>query len=147
VHTHEKTNYTFMHSECGNELSWIALKMFSQGFGLGVFLVWFPVWFGFMIRTALWKNTSEVRLWWLMPIILATWETEFERTVVQGQPWANNFWGPISKIRRPKWTGDVPQVEEGLLFKSMVLSSNPIPSPSIKKEKEKCNWMKKSNTN
>jgi hypothetical protein len=44
------------------------------------------------------------------------------------------FEAPISKIRRPKWTGDMPQVEEVLLFKSKVLSSNPIPPPSIKKE-------------
>jgi hypothetical protein len=32
------------------------------------------------------KNNIVARYWWLMPIILATWEAEIVRIKVQGQP-------------------------------------------------------------
>jgi hypothetical protein len=32
------------------------------------------------------KNVPLVRCWWCIPVILATWEAEIRRIVVQGQP-------------------------------------------------------------
>jgi hypothetical protein len=62
---------------------------------------------------------------WLIPVILAIWETEMRRIAVQGQH-VEIACETISKITRAKWTGDVAQVAEHLLCK--VLTSNPSPT-------------------
>jgi hypothetical protein len=53
--------------------------------------------------------------WWLTPIILASWEAEIGKIMVQGQPRQIIQETPISKITRAKWTGDMAQVVECLL--------------------------------
>jgi hypothetical protein len=65
------------------------------------------------------------RYLWLMLVILATWETEVKRIVVQGQPWANSLQELISKITKAKWTGGVTLMVEYLLCKCRALNSNP----------------------
>jgi hypothetical protein len=32
------------------------------------------------------KNLAEAQVWWLIPIISATWEAKIGRNVVRGQP-------------------------------------------------------------
>jgi hypothetical protein len=48
-------------------------------------------------------------------VILATWEAEIGRIIVQGQPRLIVWETSISKITRAKWTGGVDQVVEHLL--------------------------------
>jgi hypothetical protein len=59
-----------------------------------------------------------------MPIILATWEAEIGKIVVQVQPRKIVHETPISKITRAKWTGGVAQVVEHLLCKHEAVSPN-----------------------
>jgi hypothetical protein len=59
------------------------------------------------------------KLWWLMPVFVATWEDRGSSPA-----WANSSRNLISKITRAKWTGGVAQVVEYLLCKREVLSSN-----------------------
>jgi hypothetical protein len=74
-----------------------------------------------------------------MPVILATWETEMERVLVQDQPGQIVLeTTPISKITKAKWTGMV----EHLLCKHESLSlhslhSSPTKENRNKKEKKK----------
>jgi hypothetical protein len=42
------------------------------------------------------------RCWWLLPVIIATWETEMYRTLVQGQPRQIVLKAPISKNNQSK---------------------------------------------
>jgi hypothetical protein len=65
---------------------------------------------------------------WLTPVILATWETDWEDSSSTPTQ-ANSSQEPISKIT--KWTGGVAQVVE-LICKHETLSSN----SSQKKEKK-----------
>jgi hypothetical protein len=58
-------------------------------------------------------------LWWLMPVILATWELAI-RIAVQGLPRQIVHETPISKITWAKWTGGVDQVVECLLCEPSV---------------------------
>jgi hypothetical protein len=60
-----------------------------------------------------------------MTIILATWEVEIRKIMVQGQPGQILQETPISKITRAKWTGGVAQVVECLLCKHEALRSTP----------------------
>jgi hypothetical protein len=45
-------------------------------------------------------------------VILATWEAEIGRIMVQGQSWQIVLQTPISKIMRSKWAGSMAQVVE-----------------------------------
>jgi hypothetical protein len=63
-----------------------------------------------------------------MPAILATWEAEIGRVMVQGQSGQTVQKTPISKITRAKWTKGVAEVIESLLCKHEVLSSNLSPT-------------------
>jgi hypothetical protein len=61
-----------------------------------------------------------------MAVILAFWDVEIRRTVVQNQPsQANSLQDLISNITRAKWTGGVAQVVEQLRCKHEALCSNP----------------------
>jgi hypothetical protein len=53
----------------------------------------------------------------LTVVILATWETEIGKIMVQGQPRQIVHETSISKITRAKWTGDMAQTVEHLLCK------------------------------
>jgi hypothetical protein len=56
------------------------------------------------------KSCEIARCWWLMSVILATWEVKIGKMVVQGQPGPIIHETPaISKIMRAKWTGGVAQ--------------------------------------
>jgi hypothetical protein len=62
--------------------------------------------------------------WWLIPVILGTWEAKIGRIVVPGQP------GQIvSKTPSPKakWTGGMALAVEYLLCTHQVLNSNSSP--------------------
>jgi hypothetical protein len=73
------------------------------------------------INTGFWRRDGFIgsrclkkylaRYQWFIPTILATWETELRRIVVQGhhrQIICETL--PISKITREKWTGRVVEV-------------------------------------
>jgi hypothetical protein len=38
------------------------------------------------------NKERKVRHWWLMPIILATWEAEIRRIAIPGQPGMKKHW-------------------------------------------------------
>jgi hypothetical protein len=74
------------------------------------------------------KKNSIYRHLVLIPVILATWEAEIRRVMIQGQLGQIVHEIPISKITRAKWTGGVAQAVERLLCKCKALSSNPGPT-------------------
>jgi hypothetical protein len=78
-----------------------------------------------------------------MPEILATWEAEIRRIVVQGQPRQKVHEIPISKITRGKWTGGVVQAVQLLLCKHEALSSNPSPTKKGKEKKRNTTVIKR----
>jgi hypothetical protein len=47
--------------------------------------------------------------WWLTPIILATQEAKFRRTLVRSQPWAKSAQAPIFKKLITKRAGGMTQ--------------------------------------
>jgi hypothetical protein len=71
------------------------------------------------------ENTKEAGHWRLMPIILATWEAEIRRLLVEGHSRQIVCETPIFKITRAKWTGGLAQVVQHLICKCKALSSNP----------------------
>jgi hypothetical protein len=74
-------------------------------------------------KKKLWQVT---RHWWLMPVILTTWEAKIGWENQSLRPaQANSSQDPISKITREKWTGGVAQAVEYLYCKHKALSSNP----------------------
>jgi hypothetical protein len=77
------------------------------------------------------------RAWWLMSIILATWEAEIRRITVQSHPKTNSLWDPISKIPNTKytwWSGSRGRLPAS---KHEALSSN----PSTGKKKKAESWV------
>jgi hypothetical protein len=83
------------------------------------------------------KKKKQARSQWLTPLILANWEAEIWRIMVQGQPRQTVHETPISKITRAKWTGGVTQAVEHLLCKHKTLSSNPSPTKKKKKKPQR----------
>jgi hypothetical protein len=71
-----------------------------------------------------------------MSVILATWEVEIERTVVQGQPGQKVHKTLPQKYPPQKRTGREAPVVQCLPKRHKALSSNPSP-PKKKKKKEK----------
>jgi hypothetical protein len=55
---------------------------------------------------SIFKNRLGAQCWWLTPVIPATWESEFGRITVSGQPRQIVLETPISTITRAKWTRD-----------------------------------------
>jgi hypothetical protein len=68
------------------------------------------------------KAFEAAGCWWLMPLILVTWETEVRKISIQGQPRHIVWKTPISKITRAKWTRGVAQMVGLLLCKCEALS-------------------------
>jgi hypothetical protein len=63
-----------------------------------------------------------------MPVILATWETKIRRIKDRGHSRQIVYETPISKITKAKWTGDMANAVELLLYKFEALSSNSSPT-------------------
>jgi hypothetical protein len=61
------------------------------------------------------QNFFLTRCQILIPIILAPWEAEIRKILVQSSH-ADRSQDPTSKITIAKWTGGVTQVVENLLF-------------------------------
>jgi hypothetical protein len=68
------------------------------------------------------KNSVQARCWWLIPIILTTWESEIRKNVVPGQPGQNIHDTPNSKINNKSkmdWrcgsSGGAPALGEGVM--------------------------------
>jgi hypothetical protein len=59
------------------------------------------------------KNEIITEHWWLMPIILATWEAEIQRITVLGQPGQNKFSRP--HLNRKRAEDDGSQLSSQLL--------------------------------
>jgi hypothetical protein len=70
-----------------------------------------------------------------MPVILATWEVEIRRIVVQVQQGQIVHKTPISKVTRVKWTRGLAQAVEFLLCRSKTVSSNPSSPASLPHKK------------
>jgi hypothetical protein len=70
------------------------------------------------------KSQLKTRCWWLMLVILATWEAEIRGIYVQGQPRQIVCETLTPQIARAKWTGGVTQTAESAC-KGRALSSNP----------------------
>jgi hypothetical protein len=68
-----------------------------------------------------------------MPVILATLEVEAGRISVRGQLGQIVWKTPSPKIITAKWTGDVAQAIERLLYLHEALSLNPSPTHPPKK--------------
>jgi hypothetical protein len=71
-----------------------------------------------------------------MPVILATWEAEIRRIMVQDQSGQTVKETPISKITRAKRAGDMAQAVEHLVCEHKSLSSNPRPTKKKKKKND-----------
>jgi hypothetical protein len=48
------------------------------------------------------QKACLARHWWLTPIILATWEAQIRRIMVQNQSWASSSQDPILKTYHKK---------------------------------------------
>jgi hypothetical protein len=72
----------------------------------------------------------------LSTVILATWETEIVKNMVQVQPRQTVCETPISTITGAKWTGGVAHAVQHLFCKHEVLNSNPSPVKKKRKIKE-----------
>jgi hypothetical protein len=92
------------------------------------------------LRKSLETRGKRSQVWWLTPVIPATWEAGIGRVMIWGQPQQSSE-DPLSKINRAKRTGGVTQAVEHLPCKCKALSSHPRPTKNNDNDDESRRWM------
>jgi hypothetical protein len=92
------------------------------------------------ILTGSQKKNSTSGHWWIMSVILATWEFEMQRIMVWGQPKPVVSETLCPKITTATQTGGMAQVVEYLLCKCEALSSNQSHKIRKKDKKKLTSW-------